>query len=130
MPFLGMVVIMILIAMVLIAMVLIAMVLIAMVLIGMLRMGSPFGCIVIVLVEMNLAVEMFGLTPYRCWTDSGFDAETAVVGKSPLEHCAEEAIDRIVGRFALGSEVVLETSVTFKGDHRSHPGLPFAQLFF
>ena len=125
MPFLGMVVIMILIAMVLIGMLFLGMVVIA-----MLRMGSPFGCIVIVLVEMNLAVEMFGLTPYRCWTESGFDAETAVVGKSPLEHCAEEAIDRIVGRFALGSEVVLEASVTFKGDHRSHPGLPFAQFFF
>ena len=73
MPFLGML--------------LLAMLLLAMLLLAMLLMGSLFGCMVIVFVEMNLAVEMFGLTPYRCWTDSGFDAETAVVGKSSLEHC-------------------------------------------
>ena len=68
---------------------------------------------------------MFGYSPDQGRTEGGFNAEGALIGQPPLEDGPEQAINRVVSRFAF--EVVLKAAMAFEGDDGHHAEFAFGE---
>ena len=78
-----------------------------------------------VVLHFNPAVEVFGFSPDQGWTEGSFNAEGALIGQPPFEDGPEQAINRVVSRFAF--EVVLKAAVAFQGDDGHHAEFAFGE---
>ena len=75
-------------------------------------------------VGMNLAVEVLGLTPDQGGANSRFDGKNCSVVQAPAEHTTEQTIQGVVLRTVF--EVFVETTVPFNGDDRTE--IEFSRL--
>ena len=73
---------------------------------------------------MNLAVEVLGLTPDQGRTDSRFDGKDGSVVQAPAEHTTEQTIQGVVLRTVF--EVFFKTTVPFNGNDRTE--IEFSRL--
>ena len=72
--------------------------------------------LVVVMVGMDLAVEMLGLSPDERRSHSGLNGQTAAIAKAPLEDASEQSIDGVVLGAVL--QVGIEATVSFDRDQR------------
>ena len=104
----------IIVVIVFISMVIMAMIVVVMVIVGsmiMLVMALLIG----VVIDVDLAVKVFRLTPDKRRTNSSLDRQTGAIAKPPLENATEHAIDGIV--LGIPFEVGIKTTMALESDH-------------
>ena len=74
--------------------------------------------------DMDLPVEVLGLTPDQCRSNGRLDRKAALVTEPPLKNRPKETIDGVMPGLPLN--VVLQPAMAFDGDHRR--GLVFTWL--
>jgi energy-coupling factor transporter transmembrane protein EcfT len=77
----------------------------------------------VVAMTMDLAVEMFGLTPHQSGTDRRLDREAAAIAKAPLEHAAKQTIEGVMPWIVL--KIVIESGMPLNCDDRREIKFPF-----
>ena len=104
----------------------IVMILVAMiVMVLMVFLVAMLVVLVVVAMTMDLAVEMFGLTPNQSWTDGRLDRETSTIAEAPLERPADQTIQSVMPGIVL--EVVIESGMPFHRHDRREIKLAFLQ---
>ena len=104
----------IIVVIVFISMVIMAMIVVVMVIVGpmiMLVMALLIG----VIIDMDLAVKVFRLTPDKRRSDSSLDRQTGAIAKPPLENATEHPIDGVM--LGIPFEVGIKTTMALEGDH-------------
>jgi len=84
--------------------------------------------IIMVVVNMNLAIEVLGFSPDQGWTNSGLNGERPPIAEAPLKNTTKQAIDGVVLGIAL--EVGVKTTMTFDAEDGSEVKLTSFKRFF
>jgi len=69
-----------------------------------------------VIIDMDLAVKMFRLTPDKRRSDSSLNRQTGAIAKTPLENTTEHPIDGVM--LGIPFEVGIKTAMALEGDDR------------
>ena len=77
-----------------------------------------FSMVVVIIVLMHPAIEMFSFSPHKGRADHGFDSKTAPIGQAPLHHHTNQAIDGVVAGTIL--QIVFQAGMALNGEHRGH----------
>jgi hypothetical protein len=99
---------------------------VVMILVAMIIMVVLVAMLVVLFVvamTMDLAVEMFGLTPHQSGTDRRLDREAAAIAKAPLEHAAKQTIEGVMPWIVL--KIVIESGMPLNCDDRREIKFPF-----
>ena len=80
--------------------------------------------VVVMVIGMNPAIEVLGLTPDQGGTDSRFDGKNCSIVQAPAEHTTEQTIQGVVLRTVF--EVFFKTTVPFNGNDRTE--IEFSRL--
>ena len=104
----------IIVVIVFISMVIVAMIVIVMVIVRAMIM-LVMVLLVGVIINVDLAVKVFRLTPDKRRSDSSLDRQTGAIAKPPLENATEHAIDGIV--LGIPFEVGIKTTMALESDH-------------
>ena len=69
-----------------------------------------------VVIDVDLAVKMFRLTPDKCRSDSSLNRQIGAIAKTPLENTTEHPIDGVM--LGIPFEVGIKTAMALEGDDR------------
>ena len=105
----------IIVVIVFISMVIMAMIVVAMVIVRPMIMFL-MTLLVGVIIDMDLAVKMFRLTPDKRRSDSSLNRQTGAIAKTPLENTTEHPIDGVM--LGIPFEVGIKTAMALEGDDR------------
>ena len=72
-----------------------------------------FFMVIAVIINVNLAIEMFSFSPNQRRSDSSLDREGATIAEAPLKNATKQTIDGVMPWVIF--EVVVETSMTLNG---------------
>ena len=108
------VVIIMVIGMIPVIMIIVVMIVVVMVIVRPMIM-LIMALLVMVVVDVDLAVKVFRLTPDKRRTNSSLDRQTGAIAKPPLENATEHAIDGVV--LGIPFEVGIKTTMALEGDH-------------
>ena len=105
----------IIVVIVFISMVIVAMIVIVMIIVGpmiVLLMTLLVG----VIIDVDLSVKMFRLTPNKRRSYSSLNRQTGAIAKTPLENTTEHPIDGVM--LGIPFEVGIQTAMALEGDDR------------
>ena len=114
MMIIGMIPVIMIIVVMLISMIMMVVIMIVMIIVRamiMLVMALLIGMVI----DVDLAVKVFRLTPDKRRSDSSLDRQTGAVAKPPLENATEHPIDGVM--LGIPFEVGIKTTMALKGDH-------------
>ena len=100
--------------MIIVVMLIMAMIVVVMVIVGamiMLVMALLIG----VIIDVDLAVKMFRLTPDKRRSDSSLNRQTGAIAKTPLENTTEHPIDGVM--LGIPFQVGIKTTMALESDH-------------
>ena len=107
------------ISVIMIVVMLISMIMMVVIMIVMIIMRAMImlvmALLVMVVIDVDLAVKVFRLTPDKRRSDSSLDRQTGAVAKPPLENATEHPIDGVM--LGIPFEVGIKTTMALKGDH-------------
>ena len=103
-----------LIVVMLISMIMMVVIMIVMIIVRAMIM-LVMALLVMVVIDVDLAVKVFRLTPDKRRSDSSLDRQTGAVAKPPLENATEHPIDGVM--LGIPFEVGIKTTMALKGDH-------------
>ena len=72
-----------------------------------------FFMVIAVIINVNLAIEMFSFSPNQRRSDSSLDREGATIAEAPLKNATKQTIDGVMPWVIF--EVVVETSMALNG---------------
>ena len=105
---------------IIVVIVFISMVIMTMIVVVMVIVGSMIMLVMVflvgVVIDVDLAVKMFRLTPNKCRSDSSLDRQTGAIAKTPLENATEHAIDGVM--LGIPCEIGIKTAMALEGDDR------------
>ena len=104
----------IIVVIVFISMVIVAMIVIVMIIVRpmiVLLMTLLVG----VIIDVDLSVKMFRLTPDKRRSYSSLNRQTGAIAKPPLENATEHAVDGVM--LGIPFEVGIKTTMSLEGDH-------------
>ena len=104
----------IIVVIVFISMVIMTMIVVVMVILGPMIMFL-MTLLVGVIIDVDLAVKVFRLTPDKRRSDSSLDRQTGAIAKPPLENATEHPIDGVM--LGIPFEVGIKTTMALEGDH-------------
>jgi len=104
----------IIVVIVFISMVIMAMIVVAMVIVRPMIMFL-MTLLVGVIIDMDLAVKMFRLTPDKRRSDSSLNRQTGAIAKTPLENTTEHPIDGVM--LGIPFEIGIKTTMALESDH-------------
>ena len=84
--------------------------------------------IIMVVVNMNLAIEVLGFSPDQGWTDSGLNGERPPIAEAPLKNTTKQTINGVVLGIAL--KVGVKTTMTFDSEDGSEVEFTSFKRFF
>ena len=68
-----------------------------------------------VIIDVDLSVKMFRLTPDKRRSDSSLNRQTGAIAKTPLENATEHPIDGVM--LGIPFEVGIKTTMSLESDH-------------
>ena len=114
MMIIGMIPVIMIIVIMLISMIMMVVIMIVMIIVRAMIM-LVMALLVMVVIDVDLAVKVFRLTPDKRRTNSSLDRQTGAIAKPPLENATEHAIDGVV--LGIPFEVGIKTTMALEGDH-------------
>ena len=114
MMIIGMFPVIMIIVVMLISMIMMVVIMIVMIIVRAMIM-VVMALLVMVVIDVDLAVKVFRLTPDKRRSDSSLDRQTGAVAKPPLENATEHPIDGVM--LGIPFEVGIKTTMALKGDH-------------
>ena len=109
-----MIIVVMLIVVMLISMIMMVVIMFVMIIVRAMIM-LVMALLVMVVIDVDLAVKVFRLTPDKRRSDSSLDRQTGAVAKPPLENATEHPIDGVM--LGIPFEVGIKTTMALKGDH-------------
>ena len=76
-----------------------------------------FFMIIVVIIDMNLAVKVFSLSPNQSRPNGSFDRERAAIIEAPLKNATKHAINGVM--LGISLKVDIKTTMPFDGDDGS-----------
>ena len=76
-----------------------------------------FFMIIVVIIDMNLAVKVFSLSPNQSRPNGSFDRERAAIIEAPLKNATKHAINGVM--LGISLKVDVKTTMPFDGDDGS-----------
>ena len=105
---------------IIVVIVFISMVIMAMIVVVMVIVGSMIMLVMVLLVgvviDVDLSVKVFRLTPNKCRSDSSLDRQTGAIAKPPLKNATEHPIDGVM--LGIPFEIGIKTAMALEGDDR------------
>ena len=105
----------IIVVIVFISMVIMTMIVVVMVIVGPMIMFL-MTLLVGVIINVDLAVKVFRLTPDKRRSDSSLNRQTGAIAKTPLENTTEHPIDGVM--LGIPFEIGIKTTMALEGDDR------------
>ena len=104
----------IIVVIVFISMVIMVMIVVVMVIVRPMIM-LIMALLVIVVIDVDLAVKVFRLTPDKRRSDSSLNRQNGAIAKPPLENATEHAIDGVM--LGIPFEIGIKTTMALESDH-------------
>ena len=76
-----------------------------------------FFMVIVVIIDMNLAVKVFSLSPNQSRPNGSFDRERAAIIEAPLKNATKHAINGVM--LGISLKVDIKTTMPFDGDDGS-----------
>ena len=76
-----------------------------------------FFMVIVVIIDMNLAVKVFSLSPNQSRPNGSFDRERAAIIEAPLKNATKHAINGVM--LGISLKVDVKTTMPFDGDDGS-----------
>jgi hypothetical protein len=73
-----------------------------------------FFMVIVVIINMNFAVKVFGFSPNQSRPNGSFDGERAAIAKAPLKDATKHSIDGVV--LGIPLKVGVKSTMAFDGD--------------
>ena len=99
--------------MILFVIIMVAMIVFMVMIFLMIMIAMFFFMVIAVIINVNLAIEMFSFSPNQRRSDSSLDREGATIAEAPLKNATKQTIDGVMPWVIF--EVVVETSMALNG---------------